>query len=137
MTTSLNGLGPKRSPDGTILSEGYLAKIGPEERLRGKKYIDILTKDPVHRDVYTKIGKRWELAPGGTSFSRYSNYVVFYLGVKKEGGRKFINKVKSMITFVGGDFSGAVSSMFENDGTFFTYITTSRDLNSVCERKVN
>lgn len=112
----------------------YLREEGPPSGVSDKTYIELLTINPDHLEGYMETGIQFDLAPGKTfNFIPDEDYTIFFLGIKKGSGIPIWNTINAVWDAANLNFD----DLFGPDGTYFTYITKSSNLGTICERKVN
>jgi len=111
----------------------YLGEKGPKGSLSDKTYMELLTKDEDYRKAYMEYGWGRGLSPSDGAFKIKSedDYTVFFLGIKKGHSAVAFDRFKRVVTY---DFSNAI---FKNHDTYFSFLTESRNIPEVCQRKVN
>ncbi len=98
-----------------------------------KTYLDILTKDDDHLNLYLSYGDKYDLSPSKEEYTIASekDYAIFFLGINKDAFSEFIGKAGE---FFRGHFSDAVTISYD---TYYAYLTESNNIGNVCEVKVN
>jgi len=111
---------------------GYLSGNGPKGS-SDEKYIDILTKNEIHKEAYMEYGRGRDLSPskGTFTFTSGEDYTVFFVGLKKGSADNIFGRAWKGVK---GDVLGAVLGTSD---TYFAYISESGNLKNACERKVN
>ncbi len=96
-------------------------------------WMEYLTKDETHREVYTTLGKKSGLSPSDETFTftPEGDYTIFFLGIKKGSALDDLGRIGE------GLRGNLYALLFESYDTYFTYITNSNNLGEICERKVN